>query len=347
MPNRVVLDLDPDTYWTAPDPLHESAHYWQDLDPVHRGMLSSEQIQRYVEQLQMIHPFDEAQLKPASYELTLGPLYQIDGTDRVLSQSEPILEIPPNSIVFVATGERLVLPHYIVGRFDLQIDLIYRGLLLGTGPQVDPGFRGVLSCPLHNISDNPIRIRFGEQFAKIDFEKTAPWPDAALQLLIERSVATDWQLYELKEQLKHFGVVLFNKSKRWKRPITDYPPGEIKVTSSLARIARSVDRIQVGGVLAMAALLVGAVSLAVGAVNVVANATTAVTNSSNVMTEIRMQGEQVAGQAKDLAAEQQRMSGELLGLRAQVDQIAQDRADLRQQLQRLEERVNATLQPGP
>lgn len=347
MPNSEVLGLNPDTYWAAPDPLPESVHYWQDLDPAHSGMLSSEQIKRYVNQLQMIYPFSEGQLKPASYELTLGPLYQIDGEDGVLTKAQPILVIPPNSIAFVSMGERLMLPHYIVGRFDLQIDFIYKGLLIGTGPQVDPGFRGVLSCPLHNISNNPIRIGFGEQFAKIDFEKAGGWPDPAIQFLAGQSVTTDRQLYTFKDELRQLQVVLFNEGKRWKRPITGYPPGELTVTSSLAGIDRTVRRIQGVGVLAMAALLIGAASLAVAAVNAVASATTAVTNSSNLLSEVRLQGEQSSGQARELSADQQRMSNDLIRLRAQVDELVQDRVDLLQQLQRLDDRVNSSHSGGP
>lgn len=347
MPNREVLDLDPNTYWAAPEPLPESVSYWRDLDPPYRGMLSSEQIRRYAQELQMIHPFNENQLKPASYELTLGPLYQLDGRDEVLTKSRPVLEIPPNSIVFVAMGERLVLPHYIVGRFDLQIDLIYRGLLLGTGPQVDPGFRGVLSCPLHNISDNPIRIRFGEQFAKIDFEKAGGWPEPALQFLDGRSVTTDRELYAQKDELRKFGVVLFNEDKRWKRPIIGYPAGEIKVASSLARLERTVTTFRNLGVAALVAVAIAVAGLIVASVNTVASATTAVADSSRLMNDAKVQSQQILGQIKDLSTEQQQLSRDLPTLQAQVDQLTQDRADLLQQLQQLQARISGTPPGGP
>jgi hypothetical protein len=45
-------------------------------------------------------------------------------------------------------------------------------VLLGTGPQVDPGFSGALSCPLYNLTNMDLTIRRGQDFATIDFEKT-------------------------------------------------------------------------------------------------------------------------------------------------------------------------------
>src|SRR6266852_7652382 len=138
--NEEILDLAPDAYWREPSDSTDSVYFWKDFDEskgreVKRGMLSSDQIRQYATELRMIEPYNPVQIKPASYDLTLGPLYQIDGEDHVLSKEKPTLEIPPNSIVFVAMGERLMLPHYVIGRFDLQIEFIYQGLLLGTGPQ--------------------------------------------------------------------------------------------------------------------------------------------------------------------------------------------------------------------
>jgi hypothetical protein len=49
---------------------------------------------------------------------------------------------------------------------------VYAGILLGTGPQVDPGFSGKLSCPLYDLTNVDILITRGEDFATIDFEKT-------------------------------------------------------------------------------------------------------------------------------------------------------------------------------
>jgi deoxycytidine triphosphate deaminase len=101
-------------------------------------MLAADWIEYLALKAGMIHPFKKENLKPASYELTLGPEWQHQGKIGRLTEDEPILTIPPNSIVFASMQETLALPHYIAARFDLSIEFIYKGLLLGTGPQVDP-----------------------------------------------------------------------------------------------------------------------------------------------------------------------------------------------------------------
>jgi deoxycytidine triphosphate deaminase len=161
--------------WDRP-PLDErlTKYFWQDPEPTFHGMLSADRIRAYHYEVgRIIRPFQEQHLKPASYELTLGPRWVIEGETRILTDETPLLVIPPNSIVFVSMREMLLLPHWLVARFDLSIQFIYEGLLLGTGPQVDPGFKGVLSCPLHNISSNPITLEYKQAFAKMDFVKTS------------------------------------------------------------------------------------------------------------------------------------------------------------------------------
>jgi hypothetical protein len=120
-------------------------------------------------------------------------------------------------------AETLNLPHFIAGRFDLSIKLIYQGLLLGTGPQVDPGFQGRLSCPLHNISKSPIYIRLHESFVKIDFEKTTGFAVENRQWL--HTISSEQSIYDSPENLKgHNGIlnVLFSAEKRNREPIKDY-----------------------------------------------------------------------------------------------------------------------------
>jgi len=62
----------------------------------------------------------------------------------------------------------------MIARFNLRVTQVYRGLLLGTGPQVDPGLRGHLGCPIHNFTDEEKTIEFLESLVTIDFEKTTP-----------------------------------------------------------------------------------------------------------------------------------------------------------------------------
>jgi deoxycytidine triphosphate deaminase len=232
---------DPETYWRAEDTWTPPAALWVDPFPEFTGMLSSDLILAYQAALdnRFIAPFDKDNLKPAAYELTLGPVYYVNGVRRVLDHDDPWLTIPRNSIVFVSMQERLVIPHYIAARFDLAIEFIYQGILLGTGPQVDPGFQGVLGCPLHNISDGDVSLRYGYPFAKIDFAKTS-----GLVKADTKKIANERDLYDA--ELVGFGsepVKLFNVKNRWREPIfdSDYT-GRREISSSLAGLEDDIRR---------------------------------------------------------------------------------------------------------
>ena len=50
---------------------------------------------------------------------------------------------------------------------------MHRGLLLGTGPLVDPGFHGRLLIPLHNLTSDEYTIRGDEGLIWMEFTKTS------------------------------------------------------------------------------------------------------------------------------------------------------------------------------
>ncbi len=64
------------------------------------------------------------------------------------------------------------LPNYIAIRFNLRITHVHRGLLLGTGPLVDPGFEGDLLIPLHNLTSSPYDMNTNDALIWIEFTKT-------------------------------------------------------------------------------------------------------------------------------------------------------------------------------
>ncbi|SRR6266478_2242615 len=147
---------------------------YEDPNEADRGILLSNQIDQFCrENLLISKDYKQENLRPASYTLRIGdPYIDADGRKRTLSDREDTILFKKNSIIFVSTKEELDLPYYIIARFNLRVNWVYEGILLGTGPQVDPGFSGVLSCPLYNLTDRDIIIRRGENFATIDFEKT-------------------------------------------------------------------------------------------------------------------------------------------------------------------------------
>jgi deoxycytidine triphosphate deaminase len=146
-----------------------------DPEPEIRGILLSDRIEAYVRKYQLFvdtHHFQPANLKPASYSLTLSGKYYTNGETFEI-EPQGSLVVPPNSFVIAGLKEKLVLPHWCAVRFGLRVAYVYEGLLMGAGPQVDPGFEGYLGCPLHNLTNCNIKIKLGEPFAWIDFTKTS------------------------------------------------------------------------------------------------------------------------------------------------------------------------------
>lgn len=271
---KTTGELAPTQYWRRPaEDLPRD--YWVDPDPGVRGMLAADRIQYYVDKFQMIQRFDPKFLKPASYGLRLGPLYQINGREKILTDARPWLTIPRNSIVFVSMIEALRLPHYIAARFNLAITLVYKGLLLGTGPQVDPGFQGVLSCPLHNISRHAIKIRLGHHLATIDFVKTTGFTEESRHSI--EKVKSEKELYDnildIRGKDGH-PYELFVDKKRWLEPIYDYGAGDKQVSSSVAYLDRSVRRLRRRirfGVAAVLSFVVALILLAATLYSIISN----------------------------------------------------------------------------
>jgi deoxycytidine triphosphate deaminase len=169
---------------------------YRDIDPfldIDAALLNSAHISDYVAATGMIVPFveDDKHLKSASYGVALrGRCIYWDGNgekkDFILSDVpiEGYEDIPHqrsialdrNSIAFVTLEPTFRLPEYIALRFNLTIREVYRGLLLGTGPLVDPGFKGKLSFPLHNLTDNAYNLQAGEEIVWVEFTKVSRLP---------------------------------------------------------------------------------------------------------------------------------------------------------------------------
>ncbi len=160
------------------------------LPDVAPALLNTADLLAYIALTGMIWPFgsDPAQpantLKPASCAVAAGGLY-VYWTDPADGSSRPrkvtgdlkdrdVLALERNSIVYLTLAPEFRLPDYIAARFNLKIRDIYRGLLVGTGPLVDPGFTGRLSIPIHNLTSNQYELVAGEPLVWMEFTKLSP-----------------------------------------------------------------------------------------------------------------------------------------------------------------------------
>jgi deoxycytidine triphosphate deaminase len=170
------------------------------------AVLRAEEIVRYVKEFNLLIDNDpasytEKNLKGASYTMSPHPdegwIIGQDGEHtRLLVQESSrgrYYAVPRNSLVYIRLRETLRLPFYVIGRHNLKIDYVYQGLLLGTGPQVDPGYIGQIYIPLHNLTDQPVEIYLNESFVSIDFVRTGP---LALEHGIPETYTDFHKLYE-------------------------------------------------------------------------------------------------------------------------------------------------------
>ena len=128
------------------------------------ALLSSAEIEDYARVTAMLFPFPVTPeilkdvLKPASYEVRPGRkfVWWRDNGERVeeVIQEDGTYELPQNSIRFMQIEPTIRLPDYIAIRFNLRIKHVHRGLLLGTGPLIDPGYEGEIS---HSLAQPNLR----------------------------------------------------------------------------------------------------------------------------------------------------------------------------------------------
>ncbi len=152
------------------------------VDPfptIEPALLNSTDVADYVAATGMIYPFDyPAKLKSATYEVALlGPYTywdeQFQRVEDTLERGDEFV-LPPNTIAFVSLEAKFRVPTYLALRFNLHIKFIHRGLLLGTGPIVDPGFEGQLAVPVHNLTSNAYTLRGGEGLIWLEVTKVSP-----------------------------------------------------------------------------------------------------------------------------------------------------------------------------
>ena len=150
-------------------------------DCIPQGMLSSPQIKRYIKSGLLIIIPDKnkeevlrKQLKSATYDMRLGDKALICKNDRKqeIDVAKNNLYLEPNSLTFVTIYEDFNLPKNVIARFNLKVKLVHKGLLLGTGPIVDPEFKGKLFIPIHNFSSQGVQLYYLDSIISVEFTKT-------------------------------------------------------------------------------------------------------------------------------------------------------------------------------
>lgn len=272
------------------------------------ALLNSADIYDYVCATGMICPFDKAKLKSASYEISfLGDLHYKDdlGKYKVIpvEKGKPY-ELGKNSITFLFLKTTFRLPDYIAARFNLHISLVHAGLLLGTGPLIDPGYAGQLLIPLHNLTSDILTIKGGDGLIWVEFTKLSPnrsWnPKTCLIQEGEYIPFPEKKRYQSAEKF-------FQKASC---PGASYParssiPIEItKARRSETRAWKLIQAVSAIGIVGILALGYSVYSLVSDANNNVANAFKAISDYRDYQNEIKRRLDDLDAQVKGLVANQ-------------------------------------------
>ncbi len=239
------------------DEAKQRSSLWKSSDPlpsIPPSLLHSGDIAAYIEATGMIHPFHAEDLKPASYAFRLMGACRDDKNNFFEIPGGEDFEVRANSITFVTLEPYIRLPDYIALRFNLKIRNVYRGLLLGTGPLIDPGFEGRLSIPLHNLTENTYRFRGGETMIWVEFTKLSPserWTSEE-----EDRATKDQGLYVPFPTAKYGRVLADYLKEASPHPILSSIPGVFNEAREAAKKATDAAKwIQIGTLITIVAVL--------------------------------------------------------------------------------------------
>lgn len=243
----------------------------ESLADVHPSLLSAEHIRDFVMATGLIGPFHlggkKSRLKKASYEGRIGEKAYIFDDGKLLPAkfSGDKLYIPANSIVFVESDLDFRLPEYVALRFNLHIEHVHRGLLLGTGPLVDPGFWGKLCIPLHNLTSEDYEISRNDGLIWIEFTRTTsqvPDPKKAIG-----AVPNNSEYWDILKFIKKASKGVGGASNI---PIQSSIGGALSSARDAAEKAELHTRVYSGiGIVGVLGLLIGGISLIASTVSAI------------------------------------------------------------------------------
>jgi dCTP deaminase len=134
-------------------------------------MLSDEDLRMAVaDGLLIIDPLVEESLQPASYDFRVGDEAFVSSADSVLDvANRGLVVIDPGEFAVIATRERVRCGPQIAGQLGLSSQYARQGLVLLSGPQIDPGFDGVLVVRVTNLAPRRVTLAYETPFLTAQF----------------------------------------------------------------------------------------------------------------------------------------------------------------------------------
>lgn len=134
-------------------------------------MMTDEQIRAAVEAREIIlDPFDSARVEPASYDIRVGNRAFASSSKEIVVLSEKgVLIIEPGEFAVLESRERVELDRSTAAQLGLRSEYARQGLLMLSGPQIDPGFKGILVVRVVNLAPKRVALPHEAPFLTVQF----------------------------------------------------------------------------------------------------------------------------------------------------------------------------------
>ncbi|MGA9061909.1 MAG: dCTP deaminase, partial [Terracidiphilus sp.] len=138
-------------------------------------MMTDHEIRAAVQNGEIIlNPFDDSKVEPASYDARVGMwAFSSSSRERIDLGARGVLIVEPGEFAVLECRERVELNNRTVAQLGLRSEYARRGLLMLSGPQIDPGFSGVLVVRLINLAPKPIALPYEAPFMTLQFFRLA------------------------------------------------------------------------------------------------------------------------------------------------------------------------------
>jgi len=113
-----------------------------------------------------ISDYHERGLTPNGYDLRISEI-SIRGKEGLIKEGGA--SIPPRTMFYVSTVERVRMPSDVCAQLWLRTTWIRKGIM-GAFGKIDAGFEGTLTLGAYNASDDIVEIPIGERFCQMVFE---------------------------------------------------------------------------------------------------------------------------------------------------------------------------------
>lgn len=113
-----------------------------------------------------ITDYHERGQTPNGYDLRISEI-SIRGRDGLIKDG--VASIPPRTMFYVSTIERVRMPSDVCAQLWLRTTWIRKGIM-GAFGKIDAGFEGTLTLGAYNASDDIVGIPIGERFCQMVFE---------------------------------------------------------------------------------------------------------------------------------------------------------------------------------